>query len=666
MSVLNGFQSGEVVALGWTLLHFCWQSTAIALVYAALDRCAVRASASVRYGIAFVALALLPLVAAATFVEQMRLVPPVAIGQQQVVVSQLGTMHDAVVQEMPAVVPAIGSSELWIAQHAELLLPCMDVIWLVGVLWFALRAAGGWWQLSTLRRRAKVSAPPELHSAFDYLARRYRLGHRVVLRISDEVISPMVFGMWHAVVLMPLSTAMSLTPEQLQAVLAHELAHVRRWDYLCNLLQTSIECLFFFQPAVWWISRRVREFREACCDQAAATTCADPLVYAEALLRMEEQRVQHRRLAVALHGSGGPLLNRIRRVLGEEAVDQMGQMDQRSIAGIRIAVVGMVLAGLYVAPHIAQGMKGEPQQAEVAAVPAVTTNNDTARPVVAANPEPSARPVAAAAPEPAAAPTPIAVEVTAPTSTPAPIAPQASSEQSGIRYLQKMRDAGYPLDLNKDLDEIVRMRSVGVTADYAKSMAQVGLGTPTLHDLVTLRALGVTPEYVASLQGTAIAPSNFHDLITARSLGITPEFAKSVESLGFGKVSVHEIVAIKSVGVTPEYIAGLKASGFAPANVHEAISMRSVGVTPEYASAMAAAGFSAANAHELISMRAQGVTPEYAKWLKGAFPDADSHALRQASVFHIDPEFLAKAKANGFNSTSLEKLNKLKISGVLD
>jgi beta-lactamase regulating signal transducer with metallopeptidase domain len=654
MSVLNGLQGSEVVALGWTLVHFCWQSTAIALVYAALDRCAVRTSASVRYGIAFVALALLPLVAAATFVEQMRLVSPVAISQQQVVVSQLGTMPADLAQNLPAVVPAIGSSELWIAQHADLLLPCMDVIWLMGVLWFALRAAGGWWQLLTLRHRSKPAAPPELRAAFDYLAMRYRLGHRVVLRISDEVISPMVFGIWRAVILMPLSSAMSLTPEQLQAILAHELAHVRRWDYLCNLVQTSIECLFFFQPAVWWISRRVREFREDCCDQVAATTCADPVVYAEALLRMEEQRRQHRRLAVAFQGNGGPLLNRIRRVLGEEV------MDQRSMSGIRIAVVSMVLAGLYLAPHIAHGMKGEAKQADVAPVPAVIQENEAARPVVAANPEPAARPAAAEAPEPAPAPAPIAVEA------PAPIAPQASAEPSGTGYLQKMRGAGYPLDLNKDLDEIVRLRSVGVTPDYAKGMAQVGLGIPTLHDLVTLKATGVTPEYIASLQGTAIAPSSFHDAITAKSLGITPDFAKSVGSLGFGKVTAHEIVAMKSVGVTPEYLAGLKASGFVPANLHEVISMKAVGITPEYASAMASAGFPAANVHELISMRAQGVTPEYAKWLKANFPDADSHALRQASVFHINPEFLAKAKANGFNSTSLEKLNKLKLSGVLD
>ena len=112
MAVLNGFQSGEVVALGWTLLHFCWQSTAISLVYAAVDRCTMRASPSVRYGIALGALALLPIVAAVTFVEQVRLVSNVQIGEQQMAVSQLGAIHTALVQEIPVVAPAVGNSEL--------------------------------------------------------------------------------------------------------------------------------------------------------------------------------------------------------------------------------------------------------------------------------------------------------------------------------------------------------------------------------------------------------------------------------------------------------------------------------------------------------------------------------------------------------------------------
>jgi beta-lactamase regulating signal transducer with metallopeptidase domain len=661
MSALNGIQTGEVVALGWTLLHFCWQSTVIAIVYAVIDRCTAWASASVRYGIALCALALMPLVAVLTFLQQEQLVSHVGQNQQGFAVSQLGTIHTAVIEQLPLAAPVVGNSELWIAEHSKLLLPCMDAIWLAGVLVLAIRAVGGWWQLRSLRRRAQAIVPYQLRTSFAKLADRYQLGRRVVLQVSDEVISPMVFGIWRTVVLVPLSAALSLAPEQLEAVLAHELAHVRRWDYLCNLLQTFVECLFFFQPAMWWMSRRTREFREVCCDEVAAKACGDPVVYVEALLHMEEQRAQHMRLAMALQGNGGTLLNRVRRVMGENA------MEQRSMSGMRMTAVAMILMGLYIAPHVAHGMKAESKQAVAPEKSLAAAEPKVVRLVAVETSAVSARPIAIATPEPVPNPMEMPTPNPGPRPTPSAMTEQVAAQQGGgMEYLQKMRDAGYPLDLNKDLDQIVTLRSVGVTPEFAKSMSQTGLGTPTLHDLTTLRSLGVTPDYVAGLKGSALAPASFHDIVTIKSLGITPEYARSLESLGLGKPTMRDVVSMKSVGVTPEYVAALKASGIPPADLHEAVSMKAVGVTPEYANAMSAAGFSGMNAHELVAMRAQGMTPEYAKWLKSTFPDADSHAMRQATNFHIDADFVAKAKANGFNSVSLDKLTKLKMSGLLN
>ncbi len=724
MSALNWLRNGEVVALGWTLLHFCWQSTAIVIAYALIDRCTKRASTVLRYGIAMSVLALMPLVAAATFLEQEQLISQVRQDQQQFARSRVGTMHSALIEQLPMAAPAMGNSELWIAEHAGLLLPSMDVLWLAGVLVLATRAAGGWWELRSLRLRAKAIVPQHLQLSFDKLSSRYRLSRQTMLRVSDEVISPMAFGIWRTVVLMPLSAATSLPSDQLEAVLAHELAHVRRWDYLCNLLQTSVECLFFFQPAMWWVSRKAREFREVCCDEVAAEACADPVVYAEALLHMEEQRGKNIRLAVALHGHGGTLLNRVRRVMGEKA------MEQQSMSGIRMAAVGVVLMALYVAPRVAHGMKADRQQVG-ATEPAIPATAEVANPVVVV--APSVSPLhavvemEAAQPASAEASNPREIVASTPMPRPDPIAMsvQASSQPgSGMEYLQKMRDAGYPLDLSKDLDQIVTLRSVGVTPEYAKSMANAGLGIPTLHDLITLKSIGATPEYIASLTGSPLAPASFHEVVTMRSLGISPEYAKSLETLGLGKPTVHDVVSMKSmgitpefvaslrgsvlepasfhdvvtikslgitpdyanslvslglgkptmhdvvsmksVGVTPDYLAGLKASGIPPADLHEAVSMKSVGVTPQYASAMAAAGLPGMNAHELIAMRAQGMTPEYARWLKSTFPDADSHAMREATAFHIDADFVAKAKANGFNSVSLDKLTKLKMSGLLN
>lgn len=670
MNAYLGIHTGEMVALGWTLLHFCWQSAAIALLYVLADRCTRNASASIRYGIAVTALALMPLAAIATFVEQERLVVPVqhtvqplmqAEQQVPVIASRLGSMHTAILDELPSAVPVVSGGELWIAEHAGLLLPCMDAVWLLGVVLLAVRAAGGWWQLRGLKLRASSAVPAEVHVAFERLKRRYALSRGVLLRMSDEVISPMVFGVWRTVVLVPLSAVAQLTPEQMQAVLAHELAHVRRWDYLVNLMQTMTECLFFFHPAVWWISHRVRNFREVCCDEAAAQTCADPAIYAAALLQMEEQRFRQPQLAMALNGSGGTLLQRVRQVMGEKA------MEQRQMSGIRMITAGLALAGLYAVPHVAHSMKMEIKPKAAVAPTIDATPNVAVHPTpavsVAVTPKINVAPVQSVNVDTAdAAPMPN------PTPAPRPINEDASQEvkQSGMQYLDAMKAAGYPLDLNNDLNEIIRLRSVGVTPEYASAMAQAGMGKPTLKELTSLKAVGVTPEYVKSLKSSSSAPTNFHDVISFKSLGVTPEYAQQIESLGLGKPTMHDLTSMKAVGVTPEYVAGLKSAGFTPKDLHELVTMRAVGVTPEYASAMAAAGFSANSTHDLVSMKAQGMTPEYAKWLKTNFPNADMHAMRQAITFHIDDKFIADAKSHGFNGTDLDKLTKLKMSGLLN
>lgn len=670
MSAYLGIHTGEVVALGWTLLHFCWQSAAIALLYVLVDRCTRNASASIRYGIAVTALALMPLAAIATFVEQERLVVPVQrtvqpstqVEQQlPVIASRLGSMHTAILDELPAAAPVVSGGELWIAEHSGLLLPCMDAIWLLGVVLLAVRAAGGWWQLRGLKLRASTAVPAEVHVAFERLKRKYALSRGVLLRMSDEVISPMVFGVWRTVVLVPLGAVAQLTPEQMEAVLAHELAHVRRWDYLVNLMQTVTECLFFFHPVVWWISHRVRDFREVCCDEAAAQTCADPAIYAAALLQMEEQRFRQPQLAMALNGNGGTLLQRVRQVMGEKA------MEQRQMSGIRMMTAGLALVGLYAVPHVAHSMKMEIKpKAAVAPIA-------QAAPYVAVQPAPevsvAVKPRVDVATVQA---TNVDIADTTPMPNPAPVPRPASEDasqevkQSGMQYLDAMKAAGYPLDLNNDLNEIIRLRSLGVTPEYASAMGQAGMGKPTLKELASLKAVGVTPEYVKSLKSSSSAPTNFHDVISFKSLGVTPEYAQQVESMGFGKPTMHDLTSMKAVGVTPEYVAGLKSAGFTPKDLHELVTMRAVGVTPEYASAMAAAGFSANSTHDLVSMKAQGMTPEYAKWLKTNFPNADVHAMRQAITFHIDDKFVADAKSHGFNGTDLDKLTKLKMSGLLN
>jgi HEAT repeat protein len=126
----------------------------------------------------------------------------------------------------------------------------------------------------------------------------------------------MVVGWLRPVILLPASALTGLTPQQLEAIIAHELAHIRRHDYLINLLQAVIETLLFYHPAVWWVSRQIRQEREHCCDDLAVAVCGDSLTYARALLEMEQLRAAGPQLAMAVNG--GSLMNRIQRLVGAQ------------------------------------------------------------------------------------------------------------------------------------------------------------------------------------------------------------------------------------------------------------------------------------------------------------------------------------------------------------
>jgi beta-lactamase regulating signal transducer with metallopeptidase domain len=733
----------QIVALGWTLLHFCWQGTAVAVAFAMVDRITFQTSSRVRYFVALAAFMLMPVIVMGTFTEELRVatqshttiqttgfttpITAQAAGSAGQILSSLhlGIGPKPILHQLP-LGSSLQESTDWLTLRADRILPWVDALWLAGVLLLALRSLGGWWHLGLIRQRAQRMVPHEVERAFLRLCQQVQVGRDVVLRASDEVISPLAMGVWRATVILPISAVLSMPREELEAVIAHELGHIRRWDYLCNLVQTAVESMLFFHPAVWWLSRTVRERREVCCDEIAVRSCSDAAVYARALLRLEEQRTVRLQLAMAFDGCGGSLLGRVRKVLGEDMA-----LEGKMTSGTSVAAIGALVLTLLLGPKISEAVatpmstRMQPVVAHVMKnLPAVVVsqlNAASTRTFISAPEAPPAAvphlnsnaPVAAPAPTPQvhaqlffsrnfALNTATAMALQESTGT---VSSQGSGKGSsqgtgsgsskGTAYLEGMRDAGYPLDLNNDLNSLVALKSVGVTPEYAKSMGTTGLGKPTVHDLITLKSMGVTPEYVVSLKQSGVAPANFHEVVTEKSLGITPEYAAEMKQKGFGDLSLHELITMKSVGVTPEYAAEMKQKGFGDLSAHELvtmksvgvtpeyaaemkqkgfgdlklhdlITMKSVGVTPEYAAEMKQKGFGDLNVHELISLKAQGMTPEYAGWLKQRFPQATPEELRRAAVFYLDDKFVAEAKSHGFDSNNMDKLLKLKMSGLLD
>ena len=187
-----------------------------------------------------------------------------------------------------------------------------------------------------------------------------RLGLRrpVRLVVTDVLSSPIIWGFWKPVLLLPASLASNLSIAELEAIFAHELAHVRRYDQVVNLLQLLIESILFFNPAVWWISRQVRLEREACCDAAAAGLTGNAIAYASLLAEHVERQSSGQPLpavAPALVGSSdGTLLDRVRRLL--LPAHRPGMRLSWWTCLLLIAVSGLVLYGLYRGTEVVVGV----------------------------------------------------------------------------------------------------------------------------------------------------------------------------------------------------------------------------------------------------------------------------------------------------------------------
>ena len=155
--------------------------------------------------------------------------------------------------------------------------------WLAGVIAMSIWSAAGWFIAQRLKRRSNRVLPEIWQSRMATLAGQ--LGIRRGIRLCESTLAqvPAVIGWIRPVILIPAGALINLSAQELEAVLAHELAHIRRFDYVANLLQSAIEALLFYHPAMWWIAKRIRAERENCCDDLAIAACGDRVVYARAL-----------------------------------------------------------------------------------------------------------------------------------------------------------------------------------------------------------------------------------------------------------------------------------------------------------------------------------------------------------------------------------------------
>ena len=336
---------------GWTLLHFVWQGAAIATGAACLLRLLRSSRPQLRYFIACAALASMlasPIVTALVVSGA----PRTALSES---IHVLRSTQGAVLGV--AVVPPWSSSavtgrsavksptelRLPVQVNTETLFSSLVTLWLAGVAILLVRLGAGCWRVRGLHVAARFEEPSRWQTIAEDLARRLGLRRRFLIVDSRCVSTPTVIGWMRPIVLLPVAALSGLTPQQIEAVLAHELAHIRRHDFLINLLQTFAETILFYHPAVWWISTRIRTEREHCCDDVAVSVCGDAREYAAALTELASWSVTHAPLAMA--ATRGPLLNRVRRLLRLPESNQRFSRTTLAVAVVVTTIVGVAALG---------------------------------------------------------------------------------------------------------------------------------------------------------------------------------------------------------------------------------------------------------------------------------------------------------------------------------
>jgi beta-lactamase regulating signal transducer with metallopeptidase domain len=308
--------------IGWALLHFIWQGALVGGLTAIALAVLRRSAADIRYVVSTIALSLMLTLPAVTVAQLWRSTATAAIASS----SETGGTAPASGEGVAA--PSAGPSTTRVAAsdtplvyaertrslNIEPWLPAFVLAWVCGVVVLSLRLMSGWLWVQRMKSHGATPASPFWEQLAARLSRRLHITRRVRLLESTVVDVPTVIGWMKPVILLPASALAGLSPHQLEAILAHELAHIRRHDYLVNLLQTLVETLLFYHPAVWWLSRRIRAERENCCDDLAVSLSGDAYTYAKALADLEALRGSGAHLVIA--ANGGSLAHRVRRLLG--------------------------------------------------------------------------------------------------------------------------------------------------------------------------------------------------------------------------------------------------------------------------------------------------------------------------------------------------------------
>jgi beta-lactamase regulating signal transducer with metallopeptidase domain len=613
-------------ATAQALMHFLWQGALVGLATWAALSFLENAKASTRYAVATGALLLM---SALPFATAFRLAGLAGETAARPVSAAVSPAPAPLVSTTKAPEPSGGAVAT--RTFGASLLPWVFNLWLAGVAALSLAHLGGLRRVRALSRQGRP-AKESLQSLARDLARRLGIRRAVALLESAAATVPATVGWLRPVVLVPVSALAGLTPLQLESILAHEMAHVRRHDYLVNLLQTAAETLLFYHPAVWWVSAQMRQERELCCDDLAVAACGDRLGYARALVELEGLRAAAPRLALA--ASGGSLAGRVRRLLG--ASDRPSRRPWAAgLLALALLPAGAVVQTACSGSTARQAMHGADSQ------PARTwkaeRQGDRLRLTLDSRTSFWRRwtsvdeyPLSQLA------------GLTRGTDVRFELRRSAGTIHLRGAYDGRRGQGTFTFAADPALAEeigaapsdvrLLELAVYDIPASYVREMRALGYGRPAqrhgrpgIHDYVRwhFQALAGTLERSASLQ----------QLEELRVQGITPEFVRAIQESGYRDISSSDLMELRIHGVDAVWVRAVSASGYPRPLPFQLVELHGHGISPEWLRGVVQAGYGSATTDQLLAMHEHGI-------------DGDS-IRRAGGAGRLTPEDLVSLQARG-------------------
>jgi len=638
-------------AAGWTLLHFVWQGCLIALLPLSVRARSAPQSAQLRYGTACLALLLMAVTPLITFsvlkapgssdvLEHERAPASLSSGRWSSTVP-LDSFSPSWLQTVDAAVSP------W--------LPWLIAAWLCVVFLFSLRLAGGFFYTRRLRKNGIVPARPEWQERLRRLGGQLDVKQAVLLLESTCVHVPTVIGWLRPAILLPASTLTGLTAQQLEAILAHELAHIRRQDYLVNLLQAALETLLFYHPAVWWVSRQVRLEREHCCDDLAVVVQGDALAYARALAELETLRANEPQFALA--ATGGSLLERIERLIGRS--QPIKAQPASWLAGILVVTSFLALA------VVTQGDVFSGQAGAVFAEAAELTASSENPKHVSLDIDVLAAPRSVDRKEHSRLRINRISSLDVTSLTEKEILVRHESDVLADSYVH-LQNPEKREDKAKSADSsATQEKSTSTRRDYIGELRRLGYTNLSVDQLIELKSHGVNPEFIEGLKEQGLANLSVEQLLKLRSHGVQPNFIRDLKASGYSNLGIDQLLKLRVHGLTPQFVTEMGAAGFARLPLESLISARQHGVGPEFAKALQSLGYTQLSMEDLIKARRHGVDSNFIKELQSAGHKGLSlDDLVKARQHGVNAAFAKTFEPLGYGTLSMEQLMKLRNHGV--